>query len=104
MTSLKPINTAKAASLRDGGLPWSRVAELLDSTVFLVRRALADAGYKRDKRYQTDKRKPLMTERQLVRVTRLREAGATWKELSRITGIDARKLERYVKRNRRPTS
>jgi hypothetical protein len=101
VTSLKWIDTDKAVSLRNSGLPWSRVAELLGSTVFLVRRALAKAGHEFDDRYQTDKVKPLLTTFQLDRVTRLRQAGASWKELGRMLNIDWLKLKRYVYRVRR---
>jgi hypothetical protein len=94
------IDTGRAISLRDSGLPWHAVATQCNSTVHLVRRALAAAGYKHDKRYLSlvrRCRKELLSAHELDRMKRLKAAGATWKELGRITGIDCRKLERYVK-------
>lgn len=102
MTSLEVIDTDLAMDLRAKGLPWHAVAEGCSSTMHLVRRALAAAGYKHDKRYQSLVRRcrtGLLTACELDRMKRLKAAGATWKELGRITGIDAGKLERYVKRN-----
>ena len=93
------IDTDRAIDLRNSGLPWHAVATRCGSTVHLIRRALAAAGYKRDKRYQSPLRKStgLLPSYELARMKRLKAAGATWKELGRITGIDFRKLERYVK-------
>lgn len=102
MTSLIAIDTDLAMELRARGLPWHAVASGCGSTMHLVRRALAAAGYKHDKRYQslTRKcRKELLSAHELGRIRRLKTAGATWKELGRITGIDPRRLENYVKRH-----
>ncbi len=102
MTSLVGVDTDLAMDLRPKGLPWHAVAAQCDSTMHLVRRALAKAGYKLDKRYQSlvrKCRKELLSVCELERMKRLKAAGATWKELGRLTGIDAGKLERYVKRN-----
>lgn len=100
MTSLVQVDTDLGMRLRDEGLPWHAVAEACGSTMHLLRRALAAAGYKHDKRYQSlvrKCRKELLTGHQLDRMKRLKAAGATWKELGRITGIDPGRLERYVK-------
>lgn len=100
MTSLIPIDTDLAMELRAKGLPWHAVASACNTTMHLIRRALAAAGYKHDKRYQSlvrKCRKELLTGHQLDRMKRLKAAGATWKELGRITGIDPGRLERYVK-------
>lgn len=99
MTSLVPVDTDLAVRLRRAGLPWHEVAEKCGTTLHLVRRALAKAGIDRDSRYQSPTRKPkgLLSSFQLARMKRLKAAGATWKELGRITGIDPRRLENYVK-------
>lgn len=100
MTSLVPVDTDLAVRLRGAGLPWHEVAEKCGTTLHFVRRALVKAGIDRDSRYQSHKRKKLkdlLSECELARMKRLKAAGATWKELGRITGIDHRKLERYVK-------
>lgn len=102
MTSLVEIDTDLAIDLRERGLPWHAVATQCGSTMHLIRRALAAAGYTHDKRYQSLVRRcrtQLLTACELDRIKRLKAAGATWKELDRITGIDAGRLERYVKRN-----
>lgn len=99
MTSLVDIDTDRAIELRESGLPWHLVAARCKSTVYLVRSALGAVGYNQCKRYQTVTRydSRLLSPYQLSRMKRLKLAGATWKELGRITGIDAGKLERYVK-------
>lgn len=101
MTSLEIVDTDLAMDLRAKGLPWHAVAEGCGSTMHLVRRALVAAGYKHDKRYQSLARfcPGLVSDTELARIKRLKAAGATWKELGRITGIDYAKLERYVKRH-----
>jgi hypothetical protein len=95
------IDTDLAIDLRARGLPWHAVATECGSTEHLVRNALAAVGYTRDKRYQSliRRRKGLLTVCELGRIKRLKAAGATWKELGRITGIDHGVLERYVKRH-----
>ena len=100
MTSLVAVDTDLAVRLRGAGLPWHEVADKCGTTLHLVRRALAKAGIDRDSRYQSYKRKKpkdLLSPYQLTRMKRLKAAGATWKELGRITGIDPRRLENYVK-------
>lgn len=99
MTSLAPVDTDLAIRLRGAGLPWHEVAEKCGTTLHLVRRALAKAGVIPDGYYQSPKRKPkgLLSGYELNRMKRLKAAGATWKELGRITGIDPRRLENYVK-------
>lgn len=100
MTSLVPVNTDLAIKLREAGFPWHEVAKRCGSTFHLVRKALAKAGISTDnKRYQSPKRSNagLLTPYQLARVQRLRAAGATWKELGRITAIDPGRLKYYVK-------
>lgn len=100
MTSLLPVNTDLALRLREAGHPWHEVARRCGSTLYLVRKALQKSGFPCDsKRYQSRVRKPaaLLTSYQLGRVRRLKAAGATWKELGRLTGIDPRRLARYVK-------
>ncbi len=102
VTSLVEVDTDLAMDLRAKGLPWHAVASQCESTMHLVRRALAAEGYNLDKRYQSlvrKCRKELLSACELERMKRLKAAGASWKELGRITGIDAGKLERYVKRN-----
>jgi hypothetical protein len=99
MTSLVEIDTDRAIELRESGLPWHTVAARCKSTVYLVRTALGAVGYNPCKRYQTMTRydSKLLSPYQLARMKRLKVAGATWKELGRIIGIDAGKLERYVR-------
>lgn len=101
MTSLKSINVDQAVKLRRSGLPWCDVAEKCDSTIYLLLRALSKAGIARDNLYNSPKRKidKVLSDCELNRMKRLKEAGATWKELGRITGIDWGKLKRYVERN-----
>ncbi len=102
MTSLADIDTDLAMDLRAKGLPWHAVATRCDSTMHLIRRALAKAGYKFDDRYQSlvrKCRKELLSAHELDRMKRLKAAGATWKELGKITGINYGRLERYVKCN-----
>lgn len=100
MTSHAVIDTELAIDLRKRGLPWYVVAEHCKSTIYLVRRALSAAGITHWKRYQTGERyNRLLTPHALSRVKRLKAAGATWKELGRITGIDPGKLQRYVNRH-----
>jgi len=98
MTSLIEINTDRTIELRESGLPWHAVAKRCKSTVYLVRSALGAVGYNQCKRYQTTTvyDSKLLSVYQLARMKRLKEAGATWKELGRITGIDPGKLQRYV--------
>lgn len=100
MTSLIPVDTRLALRLREAGFPWHEVAKRCGSTFHLIRKALAKAGIPTDnKRYQSPKRSNarLLTPYQLVRMRRLKAAGATWKELGRITGIDPGRLKYYVK-------
>lgn len=101
MTSLIEIDVDLAMDLRAKGLPWHAVATQLESTMHLIRRALVAAGYT-DKRYQSlvrKCRKELLSASELDRMKRLKAAGATWKELGKITGINYGRLERYVKCN-----
>jgi hypothetical protein len=98
VTSLVEINTDRAIELRESGFPWRVVATRCKSTVYLVRSALGKVGYNQCKRYQTTTRydSKLLSTYQLARMKRLKEAGATWKELGRITNIDPGKLQRHV--------
>lgn len=100
MTSLVPVDVRLALRLREAGFPWQEVARRCGSTFHLVRKALAKAGVSTDnKRYRSPKRSHdgLLTPYQLVRMQRLKAAGATWKELGRITGIDPGRLKYYIK-------
>lgn len=100
MTSLAPVNTDWAIRLRQAGHPWHEVARRCGSTLYLVRKALEKSGFTCDShRYRSRVRKPaaLLTPYQLARVRRLKAAGATWKELGRLTGIDPKRLARYSK-------
>lgn len=94
MTSYTVIDTKLAMELRRLGLSWSEVAEQCGASAYLVRKALRRAGLKYWGRYQ--EAPPLMTQYQVKRMKRLKAAGATWKELSKITGLEHRRLERYV--------
>lgn len=101
VTSLVEVDTDLAMELRGKGLPWHAIATQCDSTMHLIRRALVAAGYT-DKRYQSlvrKCRKEMLSAHELDRMKRLKAAGATWKELGRIKGIDPRRLEWYVKHN-----
>lgn len=89
------IDTDLAMNLRRKGQPWHVVAAAVGSTVYFVRKALTEARIVHWRRYQSAP--PLLTKFKLEKVKRLKAAGATWKELGRITGIDPGKLERYVK-------
>jgi hypothetical protein len=97
MTSHAEIDTDLAIDLRKKGEPWHAVARQCGSTAYLVRKALSVAGFRWWKRYQDGPK--LLTAHKLAKVKRLKEAGATWKELGRIMGVDPVKLERYVKRH-----
>ena len=100
MTSLIPVNTDWALRLREAGHSWNEVARRCGSTIYLVRKALEKAGLvAAGKRYRSRARKPqaLLTPFQRARVRRLKAAGATWKELGRLTGVDHKRLAKYIK-------
>ena len=87
-----------AIDLRKQGKTWRELASEFNTTVYLLRKELTAAGKKHWKRYTDGGRyaPKLLTPHQLQRMKRLKEAGATWKELSKLTGIDPTRLERYV--------
>lgn len=89
------IDTDLAIDLRRRGLPWHEVAAQVGATVYYVRQALTEAGIRHWRRYHGGP--PLLSKHKLEKMKRLKAAGATWKELGRITGIDPTTLERYVK-------
>lgn len=97
MTSHVEIDTDRAIDLRKKGESWHVVAAECGSTRYLVRKALSAVGFRWWKRYQDGP--ALLTPHKLAKAKRLKEAGATWKELGRIMGVDPVKLERYVKRH-----
>jgi len=84
--------------MRKQGKSWGALAAEFCTTAYRLRKALTAAGKKHWKRY-TDGGQyapKLLSNHQLARMKRLKAAGATWKELGKLTSIDPVKLERYV--------
>lgn len=84
--------------MRKQGKSWNELAAEFRTSIYLLRKELTAAGKKHWKRYTDGGRfaPKLLSPHQLQRMKRLKAAGATWKELSKLTGIDPTKLERYV--------
>lgn len=89
------IDTDLAMDLRRKGLSWRAVATEVGATIYFLKQALRRDGVRYWGRYKEGP--PLLTPHKLKKMKRLKDAGATWKELARISGIDATKLERYVR-------
>lgn len=92
------IDTDLAIDLRKKGKTWKELAAEFQTTVYLLRKELTAAGIRHWKRYTDGGRyaPKLLSNHNLQRMKRLKAAGATWKELSKLTGIDPTRLERYV--------
>jgi len=83
---------------RKQGKSWGALAAEFCTTAYRLRKELTAAGKKHWKRYTDGGRfaPKLLSDHQLSRMKRLKAAGATWKELSKLTSIDPTRLERYV--------
>lgn len=84
--------------MRKQGKSWNELAAEFCTTVYRLRKELTAAGKQHWRRYTDGGRfsNRLLSPYQLQRMKRLKAAGATWKELSKLTGIDPTRLERYV--------
>lgn len=88
--------------MRKQGKSWNELAAEFRTSIYLLRKELTASGKKHWKRYTDGGRYAtnLLSHYQLQRMKRLKAAGATWKELSKLTGIDPIRLERYVNSKR----